>query len=195
MTTAATHLTLEEYLVYDDGTNTRYELVDGVLSEMEAESTDNASIATMLMFAFAALRIPPYRLATKHLIEVHSRYASARYPDLVVHSEASYNAIAGQSEACVRLVHPSPSLVVEVVSAGDESSKNYLRDYQEKPQEYAARGILEFWIIDPSRQIVLVLKLQGDAYQQQRFQGKDNIVSPGFPTFNLTAEQVLQTDI
>ena len=27
-------LTLEEYLVYDDGTDTRYELVDGELVEM-----------------------------------------------------------------------------------------------------------------------------------------------------------------
>jgi Uma2 family endonuclease len=193
--TTATHLTLEEYLVYDDGTDTRYELVDGVLIEMGAESTDNTLIATMLMFAFAALGIPPYRLATKHLIEVHSRYASARYPDLVVHSEESYSAIAGQSKACVKLSHPSPSLVVEVVSAGHESSKSYQRDYQEKPREYAARGIPEFWIVDPSRQVVLVLTLQGDAYQQQRFQGKDSIISPGFPAFNLTAEQVLRAGI
>ena len=31
-------LTLEEYLSYDDGTDTRHELVDGVLVAMGAES-------------------------------------------------------------------------------------------------------------------------------------------------------------
>jgi hypothetical protein len=32
-------MTLQEYLTYDDGTDNRYELVDGVLVEMGAEST------------------------------------------------------------------------------------------------------------------------------------------------------------
>jgi Uma2 family endonuclease len=32
MTTAVKKLTLEEYLAYDDGTDTKYELVDGELA-------------------------------------------------------------------------------------------------------------------------------------------------------------------
>ncbi|NJL23339.1 MAG: Uma2 family endonuclease, partial [Leptolyngbyaceae cyanobacterium SM1_3_5] len=38
MTQATRKLTFEEYLAYDDGTDTRYELVDGVLVEMPTES-------------------------------------------------------------------------------------------------------------------------------------------------------------
>lgn len=38
-------LTMEEYLAYDDGTDTRYELVDGELVEMPVESQVNAAIA------------------------------------------------------------------------------------------------------------------------------------------------------
>ncbi len=34
-------LTMEEYLVYDDGTDQRYELVDGELVEMPVESQLN----------------------------------------------------------------------------------------------------------------------------------------------------------
>jgi Uma2 family endonuclease len=34
-------MTFEEYLNYDDGTNTRYELVNGVLVEMGAETALN----------------------------------------------------------------------------------------------------------------------------------------------------------
>jgi Uma2 family endonuclease len=37
-------MSLEEYLIYDDGMDTRYELVDEVLVEMGAESTINAWI-------------------------------------------------------------------------------------------------------------------------------------------------------
>ena len=36
--TAITKLTLEEYLAYDDGTENRYELVDGKLIIMPPES-------------------------------------------------------------------------------------------------------------------------------------------------------------
>ena len=53
--TVATDLrmTLKEYLDYDDGTDTRYELVDGILVEMGAESPLNPAIAMFLVFAFA----------------------------------------------------------------------------------------------------------------------------------------------
>ena len=37
-TTATRKLTLEEYLVYDDGTDTKYELIDGGLVEIPPET-------------------------------------------------------------------------------------------------------------------------------------------------------------
>ena len=43
-------MTLKEYLVYEDGTDIRYELEDGVLVEMGAETPLNPRIAAMLMF-------------------------------------------------------------------------------------------------------------------------------------------------
>ena len=41
-------MTLEEYITYNDGTDTRYELRDGVLVAMGAESDANVSIAMFL---------------------------------------------------------------------------------------------------------------------------------------------------
>jgi len=41
----STYLTFEDYLAYDDGTDTRYELVDGVLVEMPPESVENNTVA------------------------------------------------------------------------------------------------------------------------------------------------------
>jgi Uma2 family endonuclease len=45
MSIATNRMTIEEYLNYDDGTDTRYELVDGVLVEMGAESTLNTQMS------------------------------------------------------------------------------------------------------------------------------------------------------
>lgn len=184
-------MTLKEFLTYDDGTDARYELENGVLVEMGAESTGNTSIATLLMFTFGALGINYYCLATKHLIEVRGGDASSRYPDLVVHSEESFAAIQERSEACVELTDPSPILVVEVVSPGAESSQNYKRDYQQKPREYADRAVGEFWRVDPEREWVQVGTLIEGQYQFATFKGDETIVSPTFLKLKLMAGQVL----
>ena len=127
----------------------------------------------------------------KQKIQVNSSQASARDPDLIVHSEDSATAIEGQSESCLRLHDPNPLLVIEVVSPGPESSDNYQRDYVQKTKEYAARGITEMWLVDPSRAVIKVGDLVGGLYQFQDFTDNQVIVSPTFPLLNLTAQQVL----
>jgi Uma2 family endonuclease len=185
-------MTLEEYLTYDDGMETRYELVDGVLVAMGTESTINTQIAVFLIKCFLRLGLDDALIGIKQKITVPSVFASAREPDLMIHSEASATAIDGAAEACLKSHHPNPLLVIEVVSPGNEESDNYKRDYEEKPQDYAARGIPEFWIVDPIRQVILVLTLSGNQYQQSSFTGDQAIVSPTFPDLNLTADQILK---
>jgi Uma2 family endonuclease len=82
-------------------------------------------------------------------------------------------------------------IVIEVVSPGNESKLNYKRDYEQKPVEYADRGIFEMWQIDPSREWVRVGTLIDSEYQFETFVGEDTIVSPSFTTLNLTANQIL----
>ena len=185
-------LTLEEFLTYDDGTDTRYELVDGVLVEMGAESTINTLIAGFLFLQFAVMGIPAYRIGFKQWIAVSDSTATARDPDLMVHSEASFAAIEGASQAIVRAEMPNPLLVVEVVSPGKPGEDNYDRDYVDKPKEYAARSIPEFWQVDPGRAVVIVLTLKDGAYQPVEFRGGDRVVSPNFTDLQLTADQILR---
>ena len=183
-------MTLRDFLTYDDGTGRRYELVDGILVEMASESTINTLIAAFLVkFFFKTLEFD--EVGFKQKIEVTSSHATARDPDLIIHSEDSATAIQGRAEACLFLNEPNPRLVIEVVSPGDETTLNYQRDYLQKPREYANRGIPEMWQIDPSRDRVRVLILEGRIYRVTQFMGQDTIVSPTFPTLNLTASQVL----
>jgi Uma2 family endonuclease len=183
-------MTLEEYLAYDDGTDTRYELVDGVLVEMGAENPLNVKIAMRLVFAFARLGVPEETIAIGHQIGVSSTKATARQPDLIVHSEASDAAIMADRRILRAEVSP-PRLVVEVVSNSTTDKKSRNRDYLEKPIEYAERGIPEYWIIDPEYSLVKVGTLTDGAYQFQDFTGEQCIVSPTFPALHLTVEKLL----
>jgi Uma2 family endonuclease len=192
MTQTKQRLTIEEFLTYDDGTDTRYELVDGVLVEMGAESTINTLIAGFLFATFLQLGIPAYQIGFKQWIAVSDSTATARDPDLIVHSEASFAAIEGSSQAIVKAGMPNPLLVIEVVSPGDPGDDNYDRDYVEKPKEYATRGIPEFWQIDPSRSVVAVLALKDGNYWSREFRGDSRVVSPTFPNLQLTADQILR---
>ncbi len=184
-------MSLQEFLTYDDGTDRRYELVDGVLIEMGAESTINTWIAGFLFGVFIQIGFPSYRIGFKQKISVCSLSVTAREPDLIIHTKDSASAIEGRREACLFLGEPNPLVVVEVVSPGDETKPNYQRDYQEKPREYAARGISEMWQIDPSREWVRVGTLNTGDYQFQTFTGEETIVSQSFPSLNLTANQIL----
>jgi Uma2 family endonuclease len=185
-------LTIAEYLDYDDGTETRYELVDGVLVEMGAESTINTQIALFLVSIFLQAGVPYYCLGIKQLIAVSSKKATARDPDLIVHSSASIQALAGQRQAFLEADMPAPLLVVEVVSNSDSDQKSRNRDYIEKRSEYAMRGIPEYWIIDPIAGLVIVCILSGQAYEALEFRDHEAISSIVFPTVQLTAAQVLK---
>ena len=184
-------MTLEQYLAYDDGTDTRYELVDGALVEMGAESTLNTRIAVFLIQCFLQIGLTRDRLGIKQRIAIKGLDATAREPNLIVHSDASARAIDGAAQAIVTLSDPVPLVVIEIVSPGNPGEPNYDRDYIEKRQEYADRGIPDYWIVDPHRQVVLVLSLQGKTYQEQSFTGNRAIVSPTLPSLTVTAAQIL----
>jgi len=69
-----------------------------------------------------------------------------------------------------------PHLVVEVVSPGE---RNRDRDYGRKRQQYAARGIPEYWLIDPQENAITVLQLdQGSYVEVGHFAGSAQIESP-----------------
>ncbi|MGL5793923.1 MAG: Uma2 family endonuclease [Waterburya sp.] len=80
-----------------------------------------------------------------------------------------------------------PALVVEVVSPG---KANHDRDYRYKRSEYAARGIAEYWIIDPQVNKLKVLLLNEGIYQENIYQDEQLIVSKLFPQLQLTAKQI-----
>lgn len=184
MSVATKPMTLEEYLNYDDGTDTRYELVNGELIVMPTESDLNDRIATFLFAYFLQLGVPYYCLSMKAQIAVSGTRATARQPDLMVLSEEAAAALNGAKQRLITYDMPPPLLVVEVVSPNQEN-----RDYRHKRTEYAGRHIPEYWIVDPIARRVTVLKWVDGLYEEQVDQN-DRISSAAFPLLNLTAEQI-----
>jgi Uma2 family endonuclease len=183
-------MSIEEYLSYDDGTDARYELVDGVLVEMGAENDINIMIEGYLVAIL--LQVAPHYLIRRGTeIEVTGTAAKTRYPDLMVLTEATLSAMTRDKRSLILKDMPPPALVVEVVSPGDPGDDNYDRDYIDKRAEYAARKVPEYWLIDPVRQVVLVWTLQNTQYVGRPFTGNQSIVSLIFPGLKLAADQIL----
>lgn len=182
------YFTLEDYLAYDDGTDIRYELVNGERVEMPVESDINGLIVVLLMFALSRF-VPPDRFRVKTEIAVSGYRATARIPDLMVLTEAAAAALQGAARSILLPDMPPPALVVEVVSPGIENEQ---RDYRYKRSEYAARGIQEYWVIDPTAAQVMILTWVTGLYEEAVFKGDQQIVSALFPQFQLTAAQVLR---
>lgn len=110
-------------------------------------------------------------------------------------TESGVAALSGKQRSLITLDMPVPALVVEVVSSSDTDKTSRDRDYIQKRQEYEQRGIPEYWIVDLTAAVVWVLKLVDQKYQEQRFTGDERLVSPTFPTLELSAAQVLKAGL
>ncbi|UBF26203.1 Uma2 family endonuclease [Kovacikia minuta CCNUW1] len=192
MTTVTQRLTFEEYLTYSDGTDTRYELVNGELIPMSLGTGQHGEIADFLNSGF---RVEIQRsgrswVSKQMVIGVRSprsgRWDTCRIPDVVVIPLEQWRTLQTR-EAVIEVDEPPPLLVVEVVS---ESTK--IIDYRAKRAEYNVLGIAEYWIVDPLEAKVSVLTLIEGWYEVAEFRGGDRIQSPTFSELSPTAEQVLQ---
>jgi Uma2 family endonuclease len=179
-------MTFKDYLNYDDGTDTRYELVNGELVALPTDSDLNDRIACFLFACFLQTGIPHYCLSMKTQIAVSGNRANARQPDLILLSEETATALDGANERLITHEMPSPLLVVEIVSPKQQS-----RDYRYKRTEYAARQIPEYWIIDAIAQKVTILQWVDGLYEEQVYQVDAAITSSLFPSLALTAAQIL----
>lgn len=186
-----TFATFEEYLAYDDGTDNRYEFVDGELVLLPPESEENDWTAL-------DLRDELIRYTARRLVRIHTGEVQVpvlqpgdtanRFPDLMVLDEVHLDLT--KKRFTITLDMPPPRMVAEVVSPGKESHQ---RDYERKRAQYAAIGIPEYWIIDPQQKQVTALHLDGEGQYVEIgvFRGGEAIDSPLFPELRLSANELL----
>ncbi len=178
-------MSLEDYFNYENETENRYELENGELLIMPPESDLNLRIASFLFAYFAIQGIPSYRLRIGTEIVVTGSKVTVRLPDLMILSEELVMALQSATRSTITMDMPPPQLVVEVVSPG---KKNRDRDYRYKRSQYQARGISEYWIVDPIEEKITVFNLVEGLYEETIFQVNEAIASPMLSQLNLTSQ-------
>ncbi len=191
-------MTLDEFIDwYPDGSG-RYELIDGLIVEMQPtgqHSTVSGFIDARFSIEIDRLQLP-YFIPRDCVVKPIGTNRSGYQPDVIVLDETTI----GDDplwEARSTITHGrSVQLIVEVVST------NWRDDYLKKLADYEALGIPEYWVVDyaalgasrytgqPKQSTLSLYALVDGEYQVSQFRQADLILSPTFPELRLTAEQV-----
>jgi Uma2 family endonuclease len=195
MTTAIERLTFAEYLKYTDGTDRRYELVNGELIPMSLGTGQHGAIVKFLekILEIEIANLNYDWVVLPGLIGLRSpkggRWDTCRIPDLSVIPTEQWRTMQTR-EAVIELNEAPPPLVVEVVS---ESTKTV--DYRAKRSEYSVLEIPEYWVVDPLFDKITIFTLSEGWYEPAEFQDIDRLQSPTFSNLNLSAAQILRQQI
>ena len=184
-------VTFADYLTYFDGSDTKYELVDGELVAMSLATGKHGGITKFLERDLDGEieRTGLPWIALQGLVGVRCPRGigldTVRIPDVVVMQRDDWQAL--QEREAVIDFDLAPLLVIEVISP---STKNV--DYRAKRTEYAARDIPEYWIVDPLETKVSVLINSDGWYDVTEFVDSDLLISPTFPELQLTPQIILK---
>ena len=183
-------VTFADYLTYFDGSDTKYELVDGELVAMSLATGKHGGITKFLERDLDGEieRTGLPWIALQGIVGVRCPRGigldTVRIPDVVVMQRNDWQALQ-EREAVIDFDLSAPLLVIEVISP---STKNI--DYRAKRTEYAARDIPEYWIIDPLEAKVSVLINSDGWYDVTEFFDSDRLISPTFPELQLTPQTI-----
>ena len=188
---AKPRVTFADYLTYCDGSDTKYELVDGELVAISLATGKHGGITKFLERDLDGEieRTGLPWIALQGLVGVRCPRGigldTVRIPDVVVMQRDDWQAL--QEREAVIDFDLAPLLVIEVISP---STKNV--DYRAKRTEYAARDIPEYWIVDPLETKVSVLINSDGWYDVTEFVDSDLLISPTFPELQLTPQIILK---
>ncbi|WP_206352115.1 Uma2 family endonuclease [Tautonia rosea] len=179
-------MTLDEFELAEVVEGYHYELGKGAIVVTDLPKPKHLRILTAIRRQFAAYDLAhPGSIDTiagggecKILLEDQQ---SERHPDLAVYltpAPVEGNAVWGLW---------IPEVVVEVVSPGSEE-----RDYREKREEYLAFGVKEYWIVDPGKRSMLVLRRERGRWTEQRFGPSETCETPLLPGLRFACGPVFE---
>jgi len=172
--------TEEEYLALN--TNHLIEYSDGFLEVLPMPTMAHQDIVSFLYHLLRAFVIQR-NLGKVYFAPLRVRLARKEYrePDVVFLSMERLKHTTGD--------YPQGAdLVMEVVS-GSQADRE--RDLVTKRQVYAYFGILEYWIVDPKEEQIIVLRLEGEKYiEHGRFGKGEQATSFLLTGFNAIVDEV-----
>jgi Uma2 family endonuclease len=163
----------EDYLWLTNHTNRLVELSDGSI-EVLPMPTDEHQRIVLFLYRMLYNFIAAYTSGIVLVAPLRLRLKSGKYrePDIIILL----------SQADTRRENQywnGADLVMEIVSPDDPD-----RDLVTKREEYAQIGIPEYWIVNPQKETITVLRLQGQSYvaygEFERGQTADSVILQGF---------------
>jgi len=176
--TPGVKLTYDDFLLFpDDGK--RHELIDGEHYVTPSPNTKHQTISMNLAgHLWNHLQAHPVgRVFTAPLDVVFSRFDVVE-PDLLFISKARYEAVLTKAN-----VQGSPDLVVEIGSPGTRR-----RDETLKQRLYERCGVSEYWVVDPTLDVIKVYRLVEGRYSRVHelmLENADVLTTPLLPGFDL----------
>ncbi len=194
------HLSFEAFLLWDDGSDRNFELLDGIpvpMSEPNANHEDVADELNDRLQSHCRSQSLPYivkRVKQVRLKRSIGEKEASRKPDIVVFDRAEWDRMKGRSSPAAAYI--CPPMVIEIVST------NWRDDYMTKLAEYEELGIAEYWIVDfaalggtrfigdPKQATVSIYIIANGEYQVRQFRGEERLVSNTFPDLVLTPIEI-----
>jgi Uma2 family endonuclease len=155
---------VDDYFELTERTNMLVEFTDGHIEVLEMPTKSHQSILWYLLQAIHDF-VSARGLGETSFAPLKVRVSETAYrePD-VIFMLAENAARAGEE------YWDGADLVMEVVSKDEKSQE---RDFVTKREDYAAAGVLEYWIVDPQTQRIKVLQLSGKEYVVHCDSGRD----------------------
>ena len=193
-------LSFEEFIT-QYGDNTRYELIDGELRDMEPTGPHEAVAGSIAGRIYAEIfRGNLNWLIPKNcLIKPLHAQATALRPDVIVLETTQLSQEPLWQKEPVICNGSTIKLVAEVVST------NWQDDYARKVEEYAFLKIPEYWIVDfrglgglqfignPKQPTFTICQLVDGIYQQEKYRLGEPISSVLFPNLQLQLDDIMPT--
>jgi Uma2 family endonuclease len=155
------HMSLADFEFADVQEGRTYELSRGVITVSDVPNPRHLVQVNEIRFQFSGYwvsrRDKLYAILTGSECKIPVEgLESERHPDLAIYKTPPPS--AGREVWRVWI----PEIVIEVVSLDSG-----VRDYVEKRDEYLAFGVQEYWIVDASREEVLILKRTSGRWKEQ----------------------------
>jgi Uma2 family endonuclease len=191
-------LTFEAFIA-QYGDNPRYELIDGVLRDMEPTGPheDVAGNLSARIYGEILRSGLNWLIPKSCLIKPPALEATALRPDVVVLDRDRLSQEPLWQREPIICNGNTIQLVVEVTSS------NWQDDYARKVEEYAYLGIVEYWIVDfralggiefigkPKQPTFNVYRLRNDRYERQMFRLGEAIESLLLPNLVLKLDDLM----
>ena len=193
-------LTFEEFIA-QYGDNTRYELIDGQLRDMEPTGPHEAVAGSIAGRIYVEIFSSNFNwlIPKTCLIKPPAAEATALRPNVIVLEKAELSKEPLWQKEPIICNGSTIKLVAEVVST------NWQDDYARKVEEYAFLNIPEYWIVDfrglgglqfignTKQPTFTVCQLVNGVYQQQQYRLGDSISSELLPNLQLKLDDIMHT--